>query len=159
MVTIKDIIPLAARVPFRIGFLNGDLRNLESVRLAGSKCSDCSIVLFGERHRCENCSSKNITSMTFRKNGVVFSYTVQRYAPPKPNACPDPWVPRPLAWIDLDDGGPRIMAPVDCDPNSIAIGSAVTLCCEAGWTDHNGCEVVAYKFLLASAQGAGSANG
>nr|WP_246350345.1 OB-fold domain-containing protein [Sphingobium boeckii] len=104
----------------------------------------------GERHRCENCSSADLSHQAFASHGVVHSYTVQRFAPPKPNACLHPWVPRPLAWIDLADGGPRIMSPVLCDPDAIDIGSKVSLSCGIGWVDAEAREVVAFQFILTS---------
>jgi uncharacterized OB-fold protein len=136
------------RIAFREGFLFGDLSVLANVRLAGSRCVDCGIALFGERHRCENCSSSNVTHEHFSNRGTVFSYTIQRYPPPKPNAVPDPWLPRPLAWIDLADIGPRIMSPIECEPGDVSIGSPVRLECCVGWLDNEGREVIAYKFVI-----------
>jgi hypothetical protein len=149
------VSPNASPIAFREGFLAGDLSRPESVRLAGSRCGDCGIALFGKRHRCENCSSKNLAHTAFSSHGVVHSFTIQRYPPPKPNACPEPWSPRPLAWVDLADQGPRIMAPIDCDPEQISIGSAVTLQCGVAWRDAEGHDVMAYKFVL-SPRSAGS---
>jgi len=133
------------RVPFRDGFLTRDLADLDAVHLAGSTCNTCGIALFGERHRCENCSSRDLRPAVFAPTGTIFTYTVQRYPPPQPHAVPEPWTPRPLAWIDLDKG-PRVMGVVDCEPETVAIGSRVRLRCEIGWIDAEGCKVVSYKF-------------
>ena len=137
------------RVPFRAGFLAGDLASLQSLRLAGSRCGDCGIALLGERRRCENCSSKNVVHEVFAAEGTVHTYTIQRHPPPQPNALPSPWSPRPLAWIDLADGGPRVLGPIACAPDEVRIGSRVRLVCEVGWTDAEGREVIAYKFVIA----------
>jgi len=146
--TTPTASPAGQRVPFRAGFLAGDLASLDTVRLAGSRCRDCGITLLGERHRCENCSSKNVAHEIFAAEGTVYTYTVQRYPPPQPNALTGSWSPRPLAWIDLTDG-PRILGPIDCAPEAVEIGSKVRLVCEIGWTDAEGRDVVAYKFVLA----------
>lgn len=147
---IRQSQAFASRVPFRDGFLSGDLASLTTLRLAGSRCQDCGVSLFGERLRCENCSSKNVKHEAFARNGAVYSYTIQRYPPPKPNATPDPWRPRPLAWIDLANNGPRILSPVDCSPEAISIGAAVRLRCDVAWLDAHEREVVAYTFVLHS---------
>ena len=137
------------RVPFRAGFLAGDLSSLGTLRLAGSRCRDCGIALLGERHRCENCSSKNVVHEAFAAEGSVYTYTIQRHPPPLPNSYSDPWSPRPLAWIDLNDGGPRVLGPIACAPDAVRIGSRVRLVCDVDWIDGEGREVVAYKFVIA----------
>ncbi len=137
------------RVPFRAGSLAGDLSSLETLRLAGSRCRDCGISFLGERHRCENCSSKNVVHEVFAAEGTVYTYTIQRHPPPQPNSLPSPWAPRPLAWIDLDGNGPRVLGPIGCDVDEVKIGSRVRLVCDVSWTDGEGHEVVAYKFVIA----------
>ncbi len=135
------------RVALRANFLTGDLADLPQVRLAGSRCNACGIALFGERHRCENCASADLAHMAFASTGRVFTYTVQRYPPPPPHALPEPWTPRPIAWIDLDEKGPRILAAVRCAPEDISIGMPVRLDCWIGWSDDSGNDVVAFDFL------------
>lgn len=142
---------ISAPLPFRAGFLAGDLTDLASVSLAGSRCNACGIALFGQRHRCENCSSADLSHGAFAQTGRVHSYTVQRYAPPPPHALStDPWQPRPVAWIDLDDGGPRVLGPISCPPEEVSIGMAVRTRCQVGWHDAEGRPVIAYGFLPSS---------
>lgn len=141
------------RVALRTGFLAGDLSDLAGVRLAGSRCGACGIALFGERHRCENCSSPDLTHTSFAESGRVYTYTIQRYPPPPPHSLPEPWEPRPIAWIDIDGDGPRILAPLRCTPEEVAIGMRVTLDCQVGWTDAAGAEVVAFGFRPLTAAG------
>jgi len=137
------------RMAFRDGFLSGDLAKLGDVRLAGSRCRACGIALFGRRLRCENCSSPALDHVSFADTGSIHSYTVQRYPPPQPNACPEPWLPRPLAWIDLDDCGPRILGPIRCNPDDAEIGGRVHLVCGVGWIDQaSGAEVIDYAFEM-----------
>ena len=141
--------------PFRAGFLAGDLRDATHVRLAGSRCKACGIALFGERHRCENCSSPDLDHVSFASTGTVYTYTVQRYAPPQPHSLPvSPWHPRPIAWIDVDDNGPRILGPVDCTPEEVSIGMAVRVDCRVGWSDPSGTPVMAYGFAPLATKGA-----
>lgn len=134
------------RVPFQDGFLAGDPARLGELRLAGSRCAACGIALWGVRRRCENCSSPQVSVAAFAPGGSVHTFTVQRYAPPQPHALPEPWVARPLAWVDLDDQGPRVLAPVLCAPQAMAIGMRVRLRCGIGHTDEQGREVITYGF-------------
>ena len=139
------------RIPFREGFMAGDLASLKDVRLAGSRCLDCGISLLGDRHRCENCSSKNVVHEVFAAEGTIHTYTIQRYPPPQPHSLPvSPWVPRALAWVDLASG-PRILAPIEGPLDAVKIGASVKLSCDVSWTDAEGRDVVAYKFVLAPA--------
>jgi uncharacterized protein len=138
--------PTDRRVPFQDGFLAGDLLDLAGLRLAGSRCRECGIALWGVRRRCENCASQQVETEVFAAEGVVHTFTVQRYAPPRPHALgADTWVPRPVAWVDLD-GGPRVLAPLACPADAVAIGLRVRLRCTVGWVDEQEREVVDYRF-------------
>lgn len=135
------------RIPFKDGFLSGHLADPAGLRLAGSRCAECGIALWGVRRRCENCSSQQVATEAFERTGTVHTYTVQRYAPPKPHALPEPWVARPVAWVDLDGKGPRVLAPVACAADAMRIGMRVRLACQVGHVDEQGREVVTYRFV------------
>lgn len=130
----------------KAGLLAGPLEDLASVRFAGIRCRDCGIALAGERARCENCSSRNVETTCFATTGVVYSVTVQRYPPPPPFVAPNPWVPRALAWIDLDRNGPRLMGVVSGPAERVRIGSRVRVEFLVGWSDDQGREVVSFVF-------------
>ena len=104
MTALGQVKSAMNRIPFKKGFLSGDLDVLESVRFVGSQCRACGDRLLGRRHRCENCSSADLADETYPSTGAVFTYTVQRYPPPAPYSAENPWRPRPLAWVDLDEG-------------------------------------------------------
>lgn len=146
----------AVRIPFREGFLAGDLHDLASVRLMGNRCLECDVRLFGVRHRCENCSSRHLAVEVFSDSGRIYTYTVQRYPPPKPHALSGDWTPRVLAWVDLDEAGPRILSIVDCKPEAARIGTKTSLDCEVGWVDQEGREVVTYRFRPSLRVGSGA---
>jgi uncharacterized OB-fold protein len=135
------------RIAFEDAMLSGDLLDLPSLRLAGSRCTECGIALWGVRRRCENCSSLQLREEAFSPTGTVYTYTIQRYAPPKPHTLPEPWQPRAVAWVDLDDGGPRVMAPLGCAAETVRIGMKVRLHCAIGFIDAQGREVVSYQFV------------
>ena len=134
------------RKPFAEGFMS-DFPQLLEVRLIGSKCNSCGIVLFGKREECENCGGQDLQNMTFSKRGKVYAYTVQRAAPPQPyRVGPDPenWIPRPVAWVDLPEGA-RILAILDCRPEEVEIGMDVQLVVGKGWEEGEN-DIVMYKF-------------
>lgn len=132
------------RAPFKRGFLTEPLDDLASIRFAGSRCRACGVALLGVRRRCENCASRDVEPTAFRGTGVIYSVTVQRYPPPPPFAAPTTWVPRALAWIDLDGDGPRIMAPVAGPADEASIGRRVRFEFLTGWSDDAGRDVVSY---------------
>jgi len=136
------------RVPFKPGFLTENLEDLTKVRLTGSRCNVCGIALLGKRRRCENCTSLDLNDIVFGSLGKVYSYTIQRFAPPSPHAGPNPWVPRALAWVDIECGA-RILAPVTTSSEQMAIGMTLRLVCEVGWTDKTNQEVITYRFVPA----------
>ena len=140
-----------ARVAFKPGFLVGDLTALESVRFAGIRCGSCGIALLGRRRRCENCASTEVVDAQFAPTGSVHTYTIQRYPPPTPFVASQPWIPRGLAWIDLDDRGPRILGPIEGPADQVSIGMRVVARFSPGWSDDSGREVVAFSFAPASA--------
>jgi uncharacterized protein len=134
------------RFPFAHGFIEGDLANLASARLKGSRCRDCGVVLLGKRLRCENCSSKNLDSEIFSATGTIYTFTIQRFPPPPPFRAPSPWLPRPIAWVDLDDSGPRILGPIACAPEVVKMRAKVELFFEVGWTEDSGDEAIVFGF-------------
>ena len=141
---------LAGRVPLKAAMLTDDLVNLEAVQFVGVRCRDCGTTLLLRRARCENCSSKDLIHETFASSGVVYTFTIQRYPSPVPHVGPTPWVPRPVAWIDLDNG-PRVMGPIAARADEVRIGMRVTAEFLVGWQDELGREVVSFHFRPESA--------
>jgi hypothetical protein len=141
-----DPVTPAERVPFKPGFLAGNLATLDNVRLAGSRCRACGVALLGRRRRCENCSSRDVEDATFGLQGTIYTFTVQRYPPPPPFAARQPWQPRAVAWVDLEAGGPRVLAPILGPAEKVAIGLPVVAQFEVAWRDEEGREVVGFSF-------------
>jgi uncharacterized OB-fold protein len=140
------IAEAADRVPFARDFLTDDLQDLDAIRLVGSRCNDCGIALLRRRHRCENCASVKVVHRVFAPTGSIYSFTIQRYPPPLPFVAQSPWIPRPVAWVDIDDDGPRIISVVEAAPEDMAIGMPVRLVCTVNAHSDNGQQVVTYAF-------------
>jgi uncharacterized protein len=139
------------RVPFKPGFLEGDLLNPSSLRLIGSRCEQCGVSLWGRRGRCENCSGTELSDQEFANTGHIYSFVIQRYPPPPPFPAREDWQPRAVAWVDLDDGGPRIMGVINGAVDALTIGMPVRVDFHVGWRNDEGDEVVAYHFVAARA--------
>jgi uncharacterized OB-fold protein len=138
-------------VPFAPGFISGHEEGLEAARLVGVSCSDCGVVLFGERDNCENCGSDGLEPVEFDTSGEIHSFTVQRAPPTPPFAMGptdrDEWVPRPVGYVDIPPGG-RILSVLEGPHDAIEIGAPVSLVVEPGWETDEGDEVLVYKFAL-----------
>lgn len=137
------------RVPFKPGFLEGDLLDPSSLRLIGSRCEHCGLSLWGRRSRCESCSGTELSTREFAGTGRVYSFVIQRYPPPPPFLARNEWQPRAVAWVDLDGDGPRIMGVIDGAVDAVAIGMPVRVDFHIGWRDDAGNDVVAYRFVPA----------
>jgi uncharacterized OB-fold protein len=149
----SSLLSQPGRIAFMRGLLTDDLSDLTAVRLRGSRCRTCGIALWGWRRRCENCGSAELGDEVYSSRGTVWSWTVQRYPPPAPFHATTPWTPRPIAWIDLDEHGPRVLGPVRYDPDLMRVGLRVLLRCAVEWRDE-GRDVVSYAFVN-EAPGAG----
>lgn len=131
------------RVAYRPQTLAGDLDDLSTVRFQGVHCRQCGVALLGIRARCENCASADLEGRAFAISGSVYSFTLQRYPPPAPYTFRGKWTPRPVAWVDIDDG-PRILTPLDCAEGEVGIGTRVGFSFVVGWRDQAGRDVVAF---------------
>ena len=113
-----------ARRPVREGILQGDLQRLEGVRLAGSRCRQCSEATLGTNSLCPNCGSDSVEPIAFSNRGEVWTYTVVRYKPPGDYKGADPFVPFAMGLIELPEGL-RVLAPIGGDVDGVRIGMEV----------------------------------
>lgn len=104
--------------PFAPGIFTGQG---EATRLIGSRCPGCGAVDFPARAECGDGGVPSLVELSPR--GTLYSYTVVRTKPPF--GLPAPYA---LGYVDLADGGPRVLMPLD--PAAIggfAIGMALRL--------------------------------
>jgi len=133
-------------IPVKEGIFATPLLPLEEVRLAGSKCRSCGAVMLGKCIGCKNCSSRNLEDITFSRKGKVYTFSIARYAPLHPFKAADPYVPFPVAWVELPEGVRILTALTDCDVEKVYIGMEVELVVDKLYEDEEGRDVVAYKF-------------
>jgi len=80
-------------------------------------CSDCSKAHWYPRSRCPFCASDNTHWVEASGTGTIYSYSVMRRADPV-------YV---MAYVTLAEGPTMMTNLIDCDPNALTIGDAVTL--------------------------------
>src|SRR4051794_34306130 len=86
-------------------------------------CPSCGAFQYYPRPACVACGSLELALEPASGRGTVFSYTVARR--PTHPAFED-MVPMVIALVDLEEG-PRLTTNiVDCEPEAVAIGAAVT---------------------------------
>lgn len=110
-----------SRLPIRDGLLSTPLALLDSVRLMGSRCSDCSETTLGTNRVCPNCGGNQLGAMRLSREGKLWTYTVVRHKPPGDYQGPVPFVPFAMGLVELPEGL-RVLAPLEGDLAQIKIG-------------------------------------
>jgi len=109
------------RVPIRAGLLTGSLSELDSVRLAGSRCTSCKETSLGVLGVCPNCGGTTLREVALNDRGVLWTYTIVRHRPPGDYKGPEPFVPFGLGLVEVPEGV-RVLAPILGDIDSLKIG-------------------------------------
>jgi uncharacterized OB-fold protein len=92
-------------------------------RLLLQRCADCEAVIWYPRGFCPACSGSRLDWFEASGRGTVYSFTVVRRGAMGLYAGTEPYV---LAYVELDEG-PRVMTNVvDCDPDAVSVGDAVS---------------------------------
>ena len=92
-------------------------------RLVLPRCDKCSTVIWYPREFCPACGSMSVSWFDASGRGTVYSYTVVR----KGEAMYGAAAPYVLAYVELEEG-PRVLTNiVDCEPESVKIGQAVSV--------------------------------
>ena len=111
-------IPLATPVsePFWEGCKRGEFLL--------QRCASCDASQFYPRTLCSACGAKTLEWAPASGAGYIVSYTVVRRAITPAFAAQVPYV---VAIVRLEEG-PQLMSHiVDCDPEAVRVGAAVTL--------------------------------
>ncbi len=87
------------------------------------RCRECGLHQHYPRVLCSHCGSELLEWVTASGRGTVHSYTVIHQNGIAPF---DEWVPFPVALVDLEERGARLLAAMpDTDPASVSIGMPV----------------------------------
>lgn len=116
--------------------------------LIGTHCKSCGNYFFPKTFTCHNpeCKDKEVENVTLSTKGTIWSYTVLRYPPPPPFVAPEPFVPIPLAAVEIPEGL-KIMGVVEgCKQEDLKIGMEVELFVGKLYTDNEGNDIIGWKF-------------
>ena len=78
--------------------------DLDKPALLGSQCTVCHSYFFPkETHFCRNppCTSGEFREVELSREGRVWSFTTNHYAPPAPYIAPEPFEPYTIAAVEL----------------------------------------------------------
>jgi uncharacterized OB-fold protein len=82
----------------------GLFANLDPLRLAGSRCGECSTVQFPAALQCAHCAADTLERIVLPERGEVWTWTVQRFAPKEPYQVGGPvFVPFAVGYVDLGE--------------------------------------------------------
>ena len=109
---VPDVTPETE--PFWAGATDG--------RLLLSECQDCDLVYHYPRALCPDCFSEDIEWLAADGEGEVYSYSITRTM----IGWPEEDLPLVVAYVELDEG-PRLMTNVDADPDTVDVGTRVTV--------------------------------
>jgi uncharacterized OB-fold protein len=137
--------PPGERVAIRDGLFEGSLAQLDTVSLAGCKCTICGETSLGKKSICPNCGGDAVQQIALSKRGVLWSFTVVRHRPPGNYKGPDPFVPFGMGLVELPEGL-RVLSPIQCDIPRLKIGLELEFKPYAR-DDSDGREVVAFTFV------------
>lgn len=118
---VPDVTPETA--PYWEGAVEG--------RLLLSECQDCGLVYHYPRAFCPDCFSDAVEWLEADGEGEVYSYSVTRTM----NGWPEEDLPLVVAYVELDEG-PRLMTNIHADPNTVDVGTRVTVQFEETKTDN-----------------------
>ena len=141
---IPSQTPAGERVPIREGLMAGPLSQLDGVRLAGCKCSNCGETSLGAKSICPNCGRDTVQEIALSNRGMLWSFTVVRHRPPGNYRGPDPFVPFGLGLVELPEGL-RVLSPIHCAIDRLKIGLELRFKPYVR-QDDDGREVVAFRF-------------
>ena|SRR3712207_5540800 len=97
--------PAKTRAPAVEGWFTLDAADGEP-RLLGTRCTTCSTFFFPPATGwCRNpaCDGTELEPVPLSRTGRIWSWTVNRYAPPPPYIAADPFEPYAIAAVELVD--------------------------------------------------------
>lgn len=113
--------------------------------LAGAKCTGCGTVTFPVQGSCPRCGGSSMTTVTLPREGTLWSYTVQSFAPKTPFRTTDPFAPFGVGYVDLGEVIVESRLTV-ADADALTIGMAVRLTTIVNHLDEDGTEVRTFAF-------------
>ncbi|ROZ99063.1 DNA-binding protein [Gordonia sp. OPL2] len=103
-------------------------RDMTGVSLLGSECTTCGTVGFPASAHCARCATATAAPRELTTRGLVWTYTVQRFAPKSPPYVPPPngFEPFAMGYVELPEGI-RIAGILESDTFDGLMGSPAVL--------------------------------
>ena len=92
-------------------------------RIELPKCDNCGFIPWYPRLMCPDCQSTDMTWTVMSGTGTVYTHSVTRAGGSRSWREQLPFV---LAYVQLDEGPTMLTNIVDCDPDTVEVGMAVT---------------------------------
>jgi uncharacterized OB-fold protein len=92
-------------------------------RIELARCTGCSLIPWYPRSICPDCQGTDWVWEALAGTGTVYAYSVTRAGGGRAWKAHLPFV---VAYVELDEGPRMLTNIVDCDPDDITIGMAVT---------------------------------
>lgn len=118
-------------------------------RLLGSRCEDCSTVVFPAAPGCPRCGSEAVERQELARRGRLWTFTTQSFLPKEPYTGPETeesFTGYALGYVELP-GEVMVEARLtEPDPERLEIGMEMELVVVPFRTDPDGTEVMTYAF-------------
>lgn len=92
-------------------------------RIDLAKCNSCGFIPWYPRLICPDCQSTDMSWQTMSGTGTVYSFSVTRAGGGRAWREHLPFV---VAYVQLDEGPIMMTNIVECDPETVEVGMAVT---------------------------------
>lgn len=110
--------------------------------LAGSRCKSCRSVFFPKQKHCVNCYKSEMEEIPLSKKGILYTYTVVRYAPKGFRT------PYAIGYVQLPEGVRIFSQLTDCEPfeEKLRLGMQVEMIMDELFVDKEGIANISFKF-------------
>ncbi|MDH3706451.1 MAG: Zn-ribbon domain-containing OB-fold protein [Acidimicrobiia bacterium] len=121
--------------------------------LLGSRCRQCGNHMFPTQDGCPRCTSTDTETVELARQGTLWTWTVQGFAPKAPPYAGDVdnFEPFGVGYVELPDQVKVEARLTEADPDKLEIGMEMELVTVPLRTDDDGNEVVTFAFAPATA--------
>jgi uncharacterized protein len=121
-------------------------RDGDAITLHASRCADCDATVFPAQASCPRCTGDDMQPAALPSQGILWSYTIQRFRPKSPYDGPDDFEPYGVGYAQLGD---RVLVEGRLtvhDPRRLRIGQAVKVVADPYTVDAEGAQVITFAF-------------
>lgn len=99
------------------------------IRLIGGRCGVCAEIEFPRKQSCRDCGADQISMVPLSDQGLLWSWTVQRFPPPNPpySGSADDFEPFGVGYVELPGEVVVEARLTESDPSRLHIGMPMRL--------------------------------